>query len=104
MNVAGTIGSFNSNDRTFTMAPSPYTGLTHELPTISIHVHFLESEKRWGSQGLKVKAGSMITFRGCLERIVCKCDTDRSLSFVQNNMTYLTTHRDAFTSSTSMIF
>jgi len=107
MNVAGTIGSFNSDDRTFTMAPSPYAGLTHESPTISIHAHFLESEKRWGSQGPKVKAGSMIAFGGCLKRIVCKCDTDRSLSFVQievDNMTYLTTREDAFASSTSMIF
>ena len=45
MNAAGTIGSFNSDDQTFTMALSSYAGLTHESPTISIHAHFLESDK-----------------------------------------------------------
>ena len=107
MNVAGTIGSFNADDWTFTMALSPYAGLTHESPTVSIHAHFLESERRWGSQGPKVKGGSTIAFGGPLHRIVRKCDTDRSLSFVEievDNMTYLTTRGDAFASSTSMIF
>ena len=107
VNVAGNIRSFNSDDRTFTMAPFLYASLTRESPIFSIQAHFVDSEKRWGSHGPKVTARSIIAFAGCLERIVRECDVDRSLSFIQIevlNIAYLSTRRDTFTSPTHMIF
>lgn len=107
VNVAGTIRSFNPDDRTFTMAPSLYAGLTRKSPTISIQAHFVDSEKRWGTHGPKVTAGSIVAFGGRLERIVRECDVDRSLSFVKIevlNIAYLSTRGEAFTSPSRMIF
>jgi len=76
------------------MNPTQYIGLLHTPSAFPIHAHFADSEskKRWGNDGPRVAIGSTITFGGFMERIMRERDIDRTLSFVQievTNIAYL---------------
>jgi hypothetical protein len=67
--ITGTVSKFDTEDCTFTMAPTQYVILTHTTSPFPIHAHFADSnsKKRWGAEGPKVAVGSTITLGGSLE-------------------------------------
>lgn len=106
--VTGTISSFNTDDRTFTMSPSQYTVLQHTTSAFPIHAHFADPEsKRWGDNGPKVTVGSTITFGGFLQRISREKNLDRTLSFAEievHNIAYLSNPNITSTPSSTSLF
>ena len=107
--VTGTIAQFNADDRSFTMTPNQYTVLAHSYSVLPIHGHFGDwhSNKRWGTDGPKVTVGTTVTFGGLFERVVRERTLDRTLQFVQVEVTtiaYLGTCNNLTNSPTSILF
>lgn len=107
--ITGTITQFNAQDRTFMMTPKQYIVLTHGYSALPIHAHFADcdSKKRWGVDGPKVTVGSTVTFGGIFERVVRERTLDKTLEFVQievTNIAYLGTHSNLTNSPTGMFF
>ena len=107
--VTGTIAEFDTEDRSFTMTPNQYTVLTHSYSVLPIHGHFGDwhSNKRWGTDGPKVTVGTTITFSGFFERVVRERTLDRTLQFVQVEVTsiaYLGTCSNLANSPTGISF
>ena len=61
--VTGNVTSFDKNNHSFTMTPTPYAILTCANDPFPIHAHFADStsKKRWGNEGPKAMIGSTIT-------------------------------------------
>jgi len=87
--VMGTVTNFNTEDHTFMMTPTQYVVLPRAASPFPIHAHFVDSEskKRWGTEGPRVAVGSTITFAGFMERIVHNCNINRTLAFVEIEVT-----------------
>ena len=107
--VTGCVSTFNSEDRSFTITPTQYVGLTRAASPFPIHAHFADSNsKRWGVDGPKVAVGSTITIGGSFQRIVREHTIDRALEFAQvevSNIAYVVGRGSNLSStSTRMIF
>jgi len=87
--VTGTVTNFNADNHTFMMTPTQYVVLPRSASPFPIHAHFVDSEskKRWGSEGPRVAVGSTITFAGFMERIVRDRNIDKTLAFVEIEVT-----------------
>jgi hypothetical protein len=107
--ITGNVSKFNASDRSFTMTPTQYIALTHSTSPLPIHAHFADSEskKRWGPDGPKVAVGSTITLGGSFQRVAREHNIDRSLEFVQvevSNIAYLGTRGNLASSSMREFF
>ena len=74
------------------MTPKQYIVLTHSYSILLIHGHFGNwcTNKRWGADGPKVTVGTTITFGGFLQRVVREQTVDKTLEFIQVEVTSIT--------------
>ena len=108
--ITGNVNTFDINECSFTMTPTPYAILTRSNSPFPIKAHFADSglKKRWGNDGPKVIVGSTITIEGSIQRVTRDHSNERIFQFAQievTNITYLgSVHANPAGSTSSTTF